>query len=286
MPADYAPMGASSFGLSERFWSLARRLIPKPARVHPLGGGRPRVPDRRVLAAILFVLRTGCQWKALDATGLGSGSTAHRRFQEWVGTGLFFRLWRVAARRYDEVRGIDWRWLAVDGCLTKAPLSRSEVVGRNPTDRGKQGVKRSLLVDAKGLPLALALGPANRNDHLLLAETPDGLVARRPSRSALAQHLCLDLGYDDAGSRREAAVRGYVTHIRGRSDEVRDGRRRARKRARRWVVERTHAWLNRCRRLLVRWERKVANHAAFLHLACALICLRAAGAGGGAGTRR
>lgn len=131
------------------------------------------MPDRRVLAAILFVLRTGCQWKALDATDLGSGSTAHRRFQEWVRAGLFYRLWRVAARRYDEVQGLDWRWLSVDGCLTKAPLSRSEVVGRNPTDRGKQGVKRSLLVDGNGMPLALALGPANRNDHLLLAETLD-----------------------------------------------------------------------------------------------------------------
>jgi len=284
MPSDFAPMG-STFRLSERFWSLARRLVPKPARVHPLGGGRPRVPDRRVLAAIFFVLRTGCQWKALDATGLGSGSTAHRRFQEWVGAGLFFRLWRVAAQRYDEVRGIDWRWLAVDGCLTKAPLSRSEAVGRNPTDRGKQGSKRSLLVDGGGVPLALVVGPANRNDHLLLADTLDGLVVRRPSRPALVQHLCLDLGYDDAGSRHEAARRGHVAHIRGRSEEAR-GRRSGRKRARRWVVERTHAWLNRCRRLLVRWERKVANHAAFLHFACALICDRATGASASGGARR
>jgi putative transposase len=263
----------SSFQLSERFWSLARRLIPKPAKPHPFGGGRPRVPNRAVLAAIIFVLRTGCQWKALDATGLGSGSTAHRRFQEWVRAGLFFRLWRVAARRYDEVHGIDWRWLAADGCLTKAPLSRSEVVGRNPTDRGKQGVKRSLLVDAMGLPLALVVGPANRNDHRLLAETLDSLVARRPARTAMAQHLCLDLGYDDAGSRHEAARRGYVVHIRGWREEVRK-RTSKRKRAHRWVVERTHAWLNRCRRLLIRWERKVDNHAAFLHLACALICQR------------
>jgi putative transposase len=146
-------------------------------------------------------------------------------------------------------------------------------------------VKRSLLVDGKGVPLALAVGPANRNDHLLLAETLDGLVARRPSRSALVQHLCLDLGYDDAGSRQAATRRGYVAHIRGPGEEVRPRRRHARKRARRWVVERTHAWLNRCRRLLVRWERKVANHAAFLHLACALICLRAAAAGRAAGAR-
>ena len=159
------------------------------------------------------------------------------------------------------------------------------MVGRNPTDRGKQGVKRSLLVDGRGVPLALVVGPANRNDHLLLTETLDGLVVRRPPRSAPVQHLCLDLGHDDAGSRHEAARRGYVVHIRGRSEEART-RRSGRKRARRWVVERTHAWLNRSRRLLVRWERKVANHAAFLHLACALICDRAAGAGASMGARR
>src|SRR5215204_2918892 len=237
---------ASSVQLAEPFWLLARRLIPKPTKVHRWRGGRPRVPDRRVLAAILFVLRTGCQWKALDATDLGSGSTAHRRFQEWVRAGLFYRLWRVAARRYDEVQGLDWRWLSVDGCLTKAPLSRSEVVGRNPTDRGQQGSKRSLLVDGKGLPLALVVGPANRNDHRLLAETLDSLVARRPARTAMVQHLCLDLGYDDAGSRHEATRRGYRVHIRGWREEV---DKRKGKRARRWVVERTHAWLNRCRRV-------------------------------------
>src|SRR4029453_3519006 len=105
MPSDFTSMG-SSFRLSERFWSLARRLVPKPARVHPLGGGRPRVPDRRVLAAIFFVLRTGCQWKALDATGLGSGSTAHRRFQEWVRVGLFFRLWRGGGGGAHGVEGV------------------------------------------------------------------------------------------------------------------------------------------------------------------------------------
>lgn len=267
---------SASFRLSDRFWSLARRLVPKPERVHPLGGGRPRVADRRVLAAIFFVLRTGCQWKALDGTGLGSGSTAHRRFQEWVRAGFFHRLWRVAARRYDEVRGIDWRWLSVDGCLTKAPLARSEVVGRNPTDRGKQGVKRSLLVDARGIPLALAVGPANRNDHLLLSATLDGLIVPRPAPACLVQHLCLDLGYDDAGSRREAAKRGFVVHIRGSTAEARRKRQRARKRSRRWVVERAHAWLNRFRRLLIRWERKVSNYEAVLHLACAVFCLRAA----------
>src|ERR671917_2768655 len=111
----------SSFQLSERFWSLARRLIPKPAKPHPLGGGRPRVPNRAVLAAIIFVLRTGCQWKALDATGLGSGSTAHRRFQEWVRAGLFFRLWRGGAPRRKQEEGGLWGRLVGGGCRAETP---------------------------------------------------------------------------------------------------------------------------------------------------------------------
>jgi putative transposase len=269
---------SSPFRLSDKFWSLARRLIPPPRKLHRFGGGRPRVPDRRVLEAIFFVLRTGCQWKALDATALGSGSTAHRRFQEWVSAGLFYRLWRVAARRYNEMRGIAWRWLSVDGCLTKAPLSRSEVVGPNPTDRGKQGVKRSLLVDGRGLPLALVVGPANRNDHLLLADTLDAMILR-PSLRLGRPHLCLDRGYNDQNSRRVAARRGYIAHIRARGTAA-PRRRNWRKRARHWVVERTHAWLNRYRRLLVRWERKVSNYQALLHFAFALIWVRAAAAAG------
>src|SRR5215218_5524644 len=283
MPSDFASMGSSL--------SIRALLVPGPA-AHPQAGqgasagwrAPPRAGPARAGGHLLRaadglpVEGAGC-----DRPRLGLDGPPPLPGVGWAG--LFFRLWRVAAQRYDEVRGIDWRWLAVDGCLTKAPLSRSEAVGRNPTDRGKQGSKRSLLVDGTGVPLAVVVGPANRNDHLLLADTLDGLVVRRPSRPALVQHLCLDLGYDDAGSRHEAARRGYVAHIRGRSEEAR-GRRSGRKRARRWVVERTHAWLNRSRRLLVRWERKLANHAAFLHLACALICDRAAGASASGGARR
>ena len=80
------------------------------------------MPDRTCANGIFYVLRTGCQWKALDATGICSGSTAHLRFQEWVAAGVFLELWRVGLERYDEVKGLDWSWLSMDGALTKAPL--------------------------------------------------------------------------------------------------------------------------------------------------------------------
>jgi len=71
---------------------------------------------------ILFVLRTGCQWNALNATGICSSSTAHRRFQQWVRAGVFARLWEQGLTEYDELKGIDWRWQSMDGAMTKAPL--------------------------------------------------------------------------------------------------------------------------------------------------------------------
>ena len=93
--------------------------VPKP---HPLGCHRRRVPDRDVLNAIFFVLRTGCQWKALDATGLCKGSTAHSRFQQGVRAGVFARLWDEALQDYDDLIGLNFAWMALDGSLHKAPL--------------------------------------------------------------------------------------------------------------------------------------------------------------------
>jgi len=118
--------GNSKWKLSDVLWEKIKPLIPKPVDKHPLGCHRPRVPDRQVMEGILFVLRTGCQWKALDATGICSGSTAHRRFQEWVKAGAFEKFWQEGLMAYDELKGIDWEWMSVDGSMQKAPLSKTK----------------------------------------------------------------------------------------------------------------------------------------------------------------
>jgi putative transposase len=137
------------FLISDELWERIQPLIPVRAKkVHPLGCHRPRVPDRQVLNGIFFVLRTGCQWKALDATGICSGSTAHLRFQEWEREGFFVRLWEAALCDYDELKGLDWEWLALDGAMTKAPLGgekkrpqplrpRQRRRQKEPVDRGE-----------------------------------------------------------------------------------------------------------------------------------------------------
>jgi transposase len=111
------------FRMPGELWERLGKLIPEHRNTHRYGGGRPRKPDRACADAIFFVLRTGCQWEALDATGICAHSTAHDRFREWVKAGVFQRLWAGAVREYDELRGLDWEYLCVDGSMAKAPLA-------------------------------------------------------------------------------------------------------------------------------------------------------------------
>jgi transposase len=142
--------------------------------------------------------------------------------------------------------------------------------GPNPTDRAKVGTKRHHLTDATGIPIAVALTAANRPDKEAIGELLDARLLRAPSD--VAQHLCLDKGYDYADAERAVRRRRYIPHIRRRGEERRACRRGTR--ARRWVVERTTSWFNRCRKLLIRWEKKPQNYLALVHFAAALLVWR------------
>ena len=127
----------TNFRVSEELWTLLQRLIPKHRNTHRFGGGKPRTPDRQCADAIFYVLRTGCQWAALDATDLCPHSTAHDRFQQWVAAGVFLKLWQFGVEQFDELKGVDWRWLSMDGAMTKAPLG-GEKNGRQPHGSGQK----------------------------------------------------------------------------------------------------------------------------------------------------
>lgn len=128
---------ANRFSISDEWWALIQPHLPKRKNTHRFGGGRPRVPDRVCMNAIFFVLRTGCQWNALNATGLCASSTAHDRFQQWVQSGVFLKLWKAGLLEYDELQGLDWNWLSLDGAMTKAPLSEEKM--RPQSHRSRQG---------------------------------------------------------------------------------------------------------------------------------------------------
>ncbi len=128
------------------------------------------------------------------------------------------------------------------------------------------------------MPIGVAVEGANRHDMKLVRATIESLVAERPEPTAEApQGMCLDKGYDYDEVRAILEEFKFTAHIRGRGEEAKELQAEAGKRARRWVVERSHSWLNRFRRLLVRWDKKPANYLGFLHFACALIAFRAAG---------
>lgn len=150
--------------------------------------------------------------------------------------------------------------------------------GPNPTDRGKRGGKRSLLTEGHGVPVGLALDGANRHDMKLVRRTIESIVVERPIPSdEQPQGMCLDKGYDYDEVRAVLQEFGFTAHIRGRGEEAQALKAEAGKKARRWVVERSHSWMNRFRRILVRWDKKPEHYLAFLHFACALIAFRAAG---------
>lgn len=132
-----------SWEVSDAFWKKVAPLIPAPRRdpnksyKRKTGGGRKPIPPRKVFEAIMYVLRTGCQWKALPKERFGSPSAIHTHFLRWMEAGFFVSIWRKGLAEYDETEGIAWRWQSIDGVMIKAPLAR-ETVGPNPTDRGKK----------------------------------------------------------------------------------------------------------------------------------------------------
>lgn len=107
--------------IPDELWEAMEPLLPA-RKPHPLGCHNPRIPDRDAMNGILFVLRTGCQWEALDATNICKHSAAHRRFQEWTQAGVFEQFWIMGLLCYEKLEGIDWKWVSMDGAMTKAPL--------------------------------------------------------------------------------------------------------------------------------------------------------------------
>ena len=118
----------ASYRIADALWAVLQPVLPVQVNRHRFGGGRPRVADRRCADAIFYVLRTGCQWGAVDATDLCRRSTAHERFQEWVAAGVFVKLWKAGVEQFEELQGIDWEWLSMDGAMTKAPFGGGKPV--------------------------------------------------------------------------------------------------------------------------------------------------------------
>ena len=150
------------------------------------------MPARKILEEIVYVLRTGGQWKALPKEGLASSSAIHTYFLRGAESGFLVTLWPVGLAEYDEMEGISWKWPSIDGAIVKAALA-PETVGQNPTDR-KKGSRPNLLVDGRGVALSLVVSGANRSDVSQLEIVWDEIVIERPDDIELQP--CTDKGYN------------------------------------------------------------------------------------------
>jgi putative transposase len=250
---------------------IAPVLGPEKAPGSP---GRPATSFRLLFDALVYVLRTGCQWHALPRQEYAPGSTVHGWFRRWVQAGVFEQAWQLLLEYYDQEVGIAWKWQALDGAITKAPLG-GEATGPSPVDRAKAGTKRSVLTDQRGAPLAVVVTGANTPDKTVALATVDSSGVPRPAKVVYRlHHLCLDKGYDYADVIAGVLERDYILHLKHRGEPEREVPPEKKHPARRWAVERTHAWHNKFRRLLVRWERKVEHYKALIHLASVLILYR------------
>jgi transposase len=254
--------------MPDEFYDLVAHHLPPEQPVGPLGG-RPRVGHRVAVRVIWFVLATGTRWEDVPAELGCSGRTAHRRLLAWEELGIWDRLHADLLRLLRRADKLDPEVVIVDGVMVRA-FGGGDQTGPSPVDRRKKGTKHTLLVDRRGVPLAIRTAPANASDHTqiipIVLDFPR--VAGKPGRpKELPDALYADRGYDSAATRWLLRWLGIEPHIAKRGTPHGSGLGKVR-----WVVERTISWLKGLRRMRVRYDRLGVIRDAFTTLAASVIC--------------
>lgn len=257
--------------LDDELWSLIQPLLsaPKPRRTrYP---GRKPLDDRAVLTGILFVLQSGIPWEMLpQEMGCGSGMSCWRRLRDWQQAGVWDRLHEALLAKLRAADRIDWSRVVIVHLHSRSGI-RSKT-GPNPTDRARPGSKHHLVTEAQGIPLALILTGADRNDVAQLLPLIEAFPPIRGKRGwPLSKPIVVqaDRGYDHDKDRKPLPAVGIATQIARRGEPHGSGLGKTH-----WVVERTFAWLHNFRRLRIRFERLAARHEAFMKIAACIICWR------------
>lgn len=257
--------------LPDEFFDLvAHHLPPEPPRTGPKGG-RPWVSHRVAVRVIWFVLVSGCRWEDVPRELGGSGRTAHRRLRGWEELGVWDRVHADLLGLLKRAGKLDADTVIVDGVIVRA-FGGGEGTGPSPVDRRKAGTKYTLLVDRRGVPLAVRSAGANASDHTQLFPTVLSFpkVKGTPGRpKELPDDLDADRGYDSEAARTLLRWVGVEPHIAKRGEPHGSGLGRVR-----WVVERTISWLKGRRRMRVRYDRSAVIRDAWTSLAASVICFR------------
>jgi hypothetical protein len=251
--------------LLEPLWDQFAALLPEHADTHPLGCHNPRIPDRVVFEHVIAALVHGSGYERIASPGC-SDRTIRRRINYWAQLGIAAQVHALALEAYDRMIGLELGELSVDGCITKAPCG-GETAGRSPVDRGKQGLKRSVATEARGVPLGIVSAGANRHDSPLLVPT---LKAAKEQVGELPEqvNVNLDRGYDSDKTRAALVGLGFTGEIarKGVPAPIQAGKR--------WVVERSHAWMNGFGKLRRCTEKRSSVVDFYLYLSAAIVTLR------------
>ncbi len=259
--------------LTDRQWACICPLLPPPTRT-----GRPRADDRRTIEGILYVLITGCRWQDLPRE-YGASTTVWRRLKRWGEEGVWERIWRSALAALEANGKLDWSMAFLDGSFAPAKKGGHRV---GLTKKGK-GTKWMLIVDGNGLPLGFHLDRANTAEVKLAELTLDSVRVCRPKGRPKQRpaKLVADRGYDSSDFRRLLRRRGIGMCIpprrRPKSWRPRLGRpvvARPDEYRQRYKVERSFAWLDNYRRLLIRWEHLFGVYHSFFAFGVMVLCLR------------
>jgi transposase len=258
--------------LPDALWEIIQPLLPLPKPRRFRYPGRKPISDRQALTGILFVLKTGIPWEDLPREmGCGCGMTCWRRLYRWQQAGVWFRLHRILLEKLEDADKINWSRAAVDSSFARA-FGGVEGSGKNPTDRGRQGVKHHVLVDANGIPLAVDVTPANTpeiNVLLPLVDSAEPLDEETGEPKRRPEAVYGDRAYDSEPHREELRARAIDPKLAKRRTPHGSGLG-----VHRWVAERFFSWLHGLRKLRFVTEKTQEMQFALLDLACAVICFR------------
>lgn len=247
--------------ISDEFWNCMKDLFTK-SYGKP---GRPPMSPREALSGIMYVLENGCKWRFLPKI-YGPASTVHGTFMRWAANGVFEAVMK-RSREFYFSRGCIPKWCAIDSSSSKAPYATW--AGKNPTDRSKHGIKKSIATDWYGTPIAIAVGPANRHDSVYFDEIVDDLDIFEKDVLGVME---ADSAYDAKRCRNKARSNNFVlfasTNKRRRKDmqKIKPGSR--------WKVEPSHSWLNNFRGLKICWTKSKEAFKSFLQLGASILMFR------------
>jgi transposase len=243
--------------LAEKIWSVAKPILQTGTqRV-----GRPEFDARSAFFGIIFVLENGIKWRCLPSE-YGKVSTVHGKFTKWIRDGKIQRLFEMIRNEYLLKSDAFKNWYAVDTSYSKAPYAKYS--GKNPTDRGKRGIKKNLAIDSRGAPLAVGVGPANQHDSQTLLEI---LSLVKSTQRATLSIVAADSAYDSDKLRKSALKEGFLLHASTNKRRNKDCP--VVKPKGRWQVEPVHSWLNNFRSIKICYTKHKETFLGFLQIAAA-----------------